>query len=258
MNITRKVLEDILSKERQLLTSNIEKIVWTAIPRLAPIILGSSRQDLHFKKGIEGLKSSLDQKCGEVALLRAQITELSIQLREMEQQLNVFREQQPVPLALRPDDAEMNEATITENVARISLIITEVGHTPYPELARKAAQKTEVYEKVMAKMGRDRSSSESDIYRRNYCLMLHLTRLKPYSKEAKNILTDWWKRFSVSGDIVAFSGRMFDRDYLNPRSDKFFKYVTFLVFLQKYQRLSQPVTKNRETCDSEEYFWRHW
>jgi hypothetical protein len=256
--ITRKDLQEILTQERQLLMADIDKIVWTAIPRLVPVGVGDGPHDMEFRGEIEALKYCLDQKCSEVASQREQITELSKQLCEMEQQIKTLREQQAAMSARPADDTQIGEVDLKEQEARISWIITEVGHAPCPKLAKKGFNKTEVHEKVMAKINRDRTSPESAIYRRNYCLMMHLTRRKPFSKEAKKTLVDLWKLFGISGDIVAFSGRMFDRDYLNPKSDKFFQYVTYLVFLHKYQRLSQPVTKNSEPCDSNEYFWRHW
>jgi hypothetical protein len=87
-------------------------------------------------------------------------------------------------------------------------------------------------------------------------------RRKKYSKGAYKMLKQFWILLGVSGDLMGFTGQLFDREYLNPKSDKYYRYVSILTFMLKYQRLSKKHTKlwfkDVKDHDKDDYFFDNW
>jgi hypothetical protein len=73
------------------------------------------------------------------------------------------------------------------------------------------------------------------------------------------MLKQFWILLGVSGDLMGFTGQLFDREYLNPKSDKYYKYSSILSFMLKYQRLSKkhpkPWFKDVKEHDKDDYFF---
>jgi hypothetical protein len=181
-----------------------------------------------------------------------QVADLNRQITELKEQ--IFQLQNANTAAETTDE-------INVRMVRTKIIISEVSFDK--KLKKLELEDLEEIERqVGAKIQSDRDSADYDIYQRNQALLQHLMRRKKYSKSAYKMLKQFWILLGVSGDLMGFTGQLFDRDYLNPKSDKYYRYVSILTFMLKYQRLSKKHTKlwfkDVKDHDKDDYFFDNW
>jgi hypothetical protein len=223
------------------------------------------------EKKVEQLKATNRNKIEELEALRAQFDDtvrevggLKLELIKLQLEGRLSRRNSTAGVSINSTAVSAVPETVAEmneRLARIDLIIEEIS-------AEKNCSKRNFFDvedvraKVIAKINRDRASADSDVYRRNQAMLQHLLRRQEWSLNVKNQLNCVIKLLTVAGDFTAFDGKLFDRDYLDPKSDKYYKYVAILVFLLKYQRLAYP----HATCcframkerDTDDYFFQNW
>jgi hypothetical protein len=220
------------------------------------------------QKKVEQLKVANQDKMEELEALRLQfddtvrqVEELKLQLIKLQLEGGLARPTSSAGVSVSSAAVPESVAEMDERLARIDLIIDEIG-------AERNYSKRNFYDivdiraKVLAKIERDRNSADSEVYRRNQALLQHLMRRQEWSLNVSNQLNCVVKLLTIAGDYSAFNGKLFDRDYLDPKSEKYYKYVAILVFMLKYQRLAHPhatccfrATKERDTDD---YFFQNW
>jgi hypothetical protein len=181
----------------------------------------------------------------------AKLTSLNKEIAELRQQLIQLQDN----TTETPDEANVR-------MIRTKVIITEVSHDKNTKERLSSEVIDEIQQRVEAKIQSDRNSSDNDVYQRNHAMLQHLMRRQKYSKRAYNTLNEICCLLDLSGNLLAFTGQLFDREYLNTQSDKYYKYVSVLTFMLQYQRLSKvhakPWFKDIKEHDKDVYFFNNW
>jgi hypothetical protein len=168
-------------------------------------------------------------------------------------------------LVVKVQNADTEVETLDDvyvRIVRTKMIISEVSFDKKLKKRLELEDIEEIQHQVEAKIQSDRYSADNEIYQRNHCLFHYLMRRHKYSKSAYEILKQFWILLSVTGDLMTFTGQLFDREYLNPKSHKYYKYVSILTFMLRYQRLSKKPSKlwfkNVKDHDKDDYFFNNW
>jgi hypothetical protein len=204
-------------------------------------------------------------KC-ENGLTVAETKERADQVVGLSQEIADLRQQ---VLRLQTVDNSVNSTAVLETpdeanvrMIRVKAVITDVCHEKNMKERLSPEDIDAIQRQVESKIHSDRNSSDNDVYQRNRAMLQHLVRRRKYSKCDYKVLKQFWSLLGVSGNLFTFTGQLFDRDYLNTKSDKYYKYVSILTFMLKYQRLSKEHAKlwfkDTKEQDKDEYFFGNW